>query len=107
MDPAGWAVVIGAFFAGLTGLLVATLPLLLQLRKNAATTAVNARATALNTVALVNGAGEVRAEVPAAERVAAAVGALSMTDPVAAAVVLDEARSALAPLLPRDAGRGD
>lgn len=104
MAPEGWAIVIGAFFSGLTGLLLATLPLVLQLRKNEAATKENAVSTKANTVALVEGGTNGHLQPPPLERVAAAVGALAVLDPVTAAEALDEVRDTLSPLITRAAG---
>lgn len=104
MEAEGWVLVIGAFFSGLTGLLVATLPLLFQLRRNERVTRENVVETKANTVALNHVGDSATDPVPTRERVAAVVGPLALANPVEAAVVLDEAREALTPLLPQDVG---
>lgn len=81
MAAEGWAIVIGAFFSGLTGLLLATLPLILQLRKNEEQERKNAVVTAANTVALVNGSVAGPAVAAALDVLAPGLGELGSDRP--------------------------
>lgn len=107
MDATGWTLIIGAFFSGLTGLLVATIPLILQMRSNQKSIRTNTVAAAANTVALNHVSRESITPDVELGRLRAAV--MPLLDPEAIddeAVVGDVRRSLLAVLGRRDFDAG-